>query len=84
MIAGVQQWMKNFSLLGTIIHGMLFNVQLMLKSLLVIDRNKARLVVLGNKQEYGVNYEETFALIAKMTTVRMLIAIIASKGWPLP
>ena len=34
-----------------------------------LDCYKALLVVLGNKQEYGVDYEETFAPIAKMTTV---------------
>jgi len=48
-----------------------------------LDRYKARLVVLGNKQEYGVNYEETFAPVAKMTTVRTIIAIAASQNWPL-
>ena len=50
---------------------------------MVLDRYKARLVVLGNKQEYGVNYEETFAPVTKMTTVRMVISIAASQGWPL-
>ena len=45
-----------------------------------LDRYKARLVALGNKQEYGVNYEETFALVAKMTTVRTVISIAASQG----
>ena len=34
-----------------------------------LDRYKGRLVALGNKQEYEVDYEETFAPIAKMTTV---------------
>ncbi|XP_049393432.1 uncharacterized mitochondrial protein AtMg00810-like [Solanum stenotomum] len=48
-----------------------------------LDRYKARLVVLGNKQEYGVDYEETFAPVAKMTTVRTIIAIAASQNWPL-
>ena len=48
-----------------------------------LDRYKARLVVLGNKQEYGVDYEETFALAAKMTTVQMVISIAALQGWPL-
>ena len=41
------------------------------------------MVALGNKQEYGINYEETFAPVAKMTTVRMVISIAASQGWPL-
>jgi hypothetical protein len=34
-----------------------------------LDRYKAKLVALGNQQEYGVDYEETFAPVAKMTTV---------------
>ncbi|KAL6315453.1 hypothetical protein AAG906_000745 [Vitis piasezkii] len=33
-----------------------------------LDQYKARLVALGNKQEYGVDYKETFALVAKMAT----------------
>ena len=34
-----------------------------------LDRYKVRLVVFGNKQEYGVDYEKTFAPVSKMTTV---------------
>ena len=45
-----------------------------------LDRYKARLIVLGNKQEYGVNYEVTFALVAKITTMKMVISIAASQG----
>eukprot|EP00268_Persea_americana_P059265 TRINITY_DN7252_c0_g2_i3.p1 TRINITY_DN7252_c0_g2~~TRINITY_DN7252_c0_g2_i3.p1 ORF type:complete len:904 (-),score=94.40 TRINITY_DN7252_c0_g2_i3:300-3011(-) len=48
-----------------------------------LDRYKARLVALGNRQEYGIDYEETFALVAKMTTVRTVLAIAASQSWPL-
>ncbi|RVW87678.1 Retrovirus-related Pol polyprotein from transposon RE2 [Vitis vinifera] len=48
-----------------------------------LDRYKARLVALGNNQEYGVNYEETFAPVAKMTTIRTILALVASSDWPL-
>jgi len=44
-----------------------------------LDRYKARLVALGNRQEYGIDYEETFAPIAKMTTIRIILAIVASQ-----
>ena len=48
-----------------------------------MDRYKALLVALGNNQEYGVNYEETFAPVAKMTIVHTILALAASSDWPL-
>jgi transposase InsO family protein len=48
-----------------------------------VDRYKARLVARGFTQEYGVDYEETFAPVARLTSVRALLAVAASRHWSL-
>lgn len=40
-----------------------------------LDRYKAKLVAQGYKQEYGIDYGEIFAHVAKMTTICTLITI---------
>jgi hypothetical protein len=48
-----------------------------------VERYKARLVAKGYSQTYGVDYDQTFAPVAKMNSVRILISIAANRGWKL-
>jgi len=41
------------------------------------------LVVKGYSQKEGIDYEETFALVAKLNTIRMLIALAKKHHWSL-
>lgn len=45
------------------------------------ERDKARLVVLGNHQEFGVDFTDTFAPVAKLATVRVLLSVAVARGW---
>jgi hypothetical protein len=48
-----------------------------------VERYKARLVAKGYSQIYGVDYDETFAPVAKMNTIRTLISIAVNRSWKL-
>ena len=46
-----------------------------------VTRNKERLVCKGYAQEEGIDYGETFALVARLEGVRTLLAYAAYKGF---
>lgn len=45
-----------------------------------IDRHKPDLVARGFSQQYGLDYNETFNPVAKLTSVRVLLAVVATKN----
>ncbi|KAI0509793.1 hypothetical protein KFK09_010389 [Dendrobium nobile] len=46
-----------------------------------IAKYKARLVAQGNHQEFGVDYNETFSPVAKLPTIRVLLAVALHHDW---
>lgn len=46
-----------------------------------VERYKARLVARGYTQVEGVDFHETFAPVAKLVTVRCLLAVSMIRGW---
>ncbi|CAA7399994.1 unnamed protein product [Spirodela intermedia] len=46
-----------------------------------VAKYKARLVVKGYAQRQGIDYDEVFAPVAQLDTVRLLIALAAHEGW---
>jgi hypothetical protein len=49
----------------------------------VVVRNKARLVAQGFSQKEGIDYEETFAPVACLEAIRIILAYAASEGFKL-
>jgi hypothetical protein len=47
-----------------------------------VEKYKARLVAKGFSQQPNIDYGETFSPVARLDTIRVVIAIAAQKKWP--
>jgi hypothetical protein len=48
-----------------------------------VEKHKAGFVARGFSQRKGVDYEETFALVAKYSSIRAVMSIASEMGWRL-
>lgn len=46
-----------------------------------IAKHKAHLIAKGYVQQQGIDFEEVFALVARVESVRMLLAVAVQQGW---
>lgn len=46
-----------------------------------LNKFKARLIVKGFHQTLGFDFSETFSLVIKPTTVRVILTLAVSQGW---
>lgn len=46
-----------------------------------IVKHNARIVVKGYVQKHGIDYKEVFAPVARIETVRLILALAATNGW---
>jgi hypothetical protein len=48
-----------------------------------IEKYKSRFVARGFSQKEGIDYEETFTPVARYTSIRTIIALVAKMKWKL-
>lgn len=48
-----------------------------------LDKHKARLVVKGYAQRPGLDFDDTFAPTARVTTIRTVLAVAGKQRWPI-
>jgi len=46
-----------------------------------VVKHKAKLVAKGYGQKQGIDFKEVFAPVARLDTVRLILAIAANRGW---
>ncbi|GJR69308.1 retrovirus-related pol polyprotein from transposon TNT 1-94 [Tanacetum coccineum] len=49
----------------------------------IVSRNKVRLVAQGYNQQEGIDYDETYALVARLESIRILLAIACANDFKL-
>nr|GEV86607.1 hypothetical protein [Tanacetum cinerariifolium] len=47
----------------------------------IVVRNKARLIAQGHRQEEGIDYDEVFALVARIEAIRLFLAFASYMGF---
>eukprot|EP00253_Pinus_taeda_P002861 PITA_02861 len=47
----------------------------------IIDKHKSRLIAKGYSQNEGIDYEDTFAPVAKLNTIRIMITLATKYNW---
>ena len=47
----------------------------------IVTKHKARLVAKGYVQRQGIDFEDAFAPVVRLESVRLLLALAASEGW---
>lgn len=47
-----------------------------------LERYKAYLVAKGYNQKHGIDFQETFSPVKKMTTICFIISLVAQHQWP--
>ena len=48
-----------------------------------IECYKTRLVAKSFTQEYGIDYEKTFAPVARISSIRALLVVVVTSKWDL-